>query len=1071
MEEKCRTFSFRKLPLKLNQLVIIAAFLLVNCFSAMAQTGVRVTGVVTSDADGMPLIGVNVVQRGTTNGTVTDFDGKFELTVPVNSQLELSYIGFLNQQLTVTAGKTQYNVVLKEDSQSLDEVVVVGYGVQKKKLVTGATVQVGGEDLQKLSTNSVLNALQSQTPGVSITRTSGMPGEGYKVNIRGAGTIGNSAPLYVIDGVSGGDINNLNPSDIESIDILKDAASASIYGSRGANGVILVTTKQGKAGKMQLSYEGYFGVQNVYKVPALLNAKEYMAIQDETRFNEGNAVYNWGNEIPQYLLDKINNGTWNGTNWLDEFRNKNAMTQNHGINLTGGSEMSKFAMGFSYSDEEGIYGQPVATNNTRYTARINSEHVLYKIRDLDVITIGENVLFTHTSRSGSQAIGNLYWNDIHNMLVANPLLPVYNSEGGWYDQPTKTAEGWNLQGSIGNPIYNYALGSRALNKSRNFGLRASAFVEIQPIKNLRIRSLFAYNRSSGTYRSYDGIRHVSTTTNVTTDQVNQSANAGYDIAWTNTASYSFMIDQQHKFDVMLGQEILKGGMGEELEANGRRSIFPGLFNYAYLDNVKPQGIDEIGIKGKPWGMGRTASFFGRINYDYKETYMATVSLRADGSSKFARGHRWGYFPAVSAGWNVTNEAFMESVRDNWLDYLRLRASWGQNGNSDIESFQYLATIAMDNKNAYYFGESKEQATTGAYADILPNVDVTWETSDMINVGIDARVLRSRLGLTLEWYQKTTKDWLVKAPQLASYGTGAPYINGGDVRNRGIELSLNWNDRVGDFTYGVNLNVSHNKNKVTRIANSEGIIHGPSPILSEGTTEIYRVKVGEPISYFWGYKTDGVFQNQAQIEAYRAAGKGVLDTAQPGDLIFTDTNGDGAISDADKVKIGDPNPDFSGGLSLTFGYKGFDLGITAYGDFGHQIAKSYRSFADSPLENYTTEIFGRWHGEGTSNKLPRLTSGSHTNWQYISDIYIEDADYVRIQNITLGYDFKKLFPKMPLGQARIYIAAENLFTFTGYSGMDPQVGASASDDHKWGKGIDLGYYPVPRTYLVGVNLKF
>ncbi len=333
------------------------------------------------------------------------------------------------------------------------------------------------------------------------------------------------------------------------------------------------------------------------------------------------------------------------------------------------------------------------------------------------------------------------------------------------------------------------------------------------------------------------------------------------------------------------------------------------------------------------------------------------------------------------------------------------------------------------------------------------------------------MLRSRFGVVFDWYRRETKDWLVRAPQLATYGTGAPYINGGDVSNEGFELGLDWNDNIGDFTYSANFNISHVKNKVTRIANGEEIIHGPGHVLSQGTTEMFRAAKGKPIGYFWGYKTEGVFQNQAQIDAYRAAGKGVLDTAQPGDLIFVDTDKNGSITDDDKTMIGNPYPDFTAGLTLNFGYKGFDLSLTAYGNFGHQIAKSYRSFADSPLQNYTTDIFGRWHGEGTSNKLPRLTSGSHTNWQYISDIYIEDADFVKMQNITLGYDFKRLFPKMPLGQARLYITAQNLFTITGYSGLDPEVGNSYADDYSWSNGIDLGFYPSPRTYLIGVNLKF
>jgi TonB-linked SusC/RagA family outer membrane protein len=1030
------------------------------------QQSRRVSGTVV-DQSGEPIIGANVLEKGTTNGVITDIDGNFAINASANATLEISFIGYITESVKVT-GSQPVRVALKEDAQSLEEVVVVGYGVQKKKLITGATVQVGGDNLTKLSTSSALSGLQSQTPGVNITQNSGQPGAGFKVIIRGMGTVGDYAPLYVIDGVSGGDINNLNTSDIESVDVLKDAASAAIYGSRAANGVILVTTKQGKAGKTQVTYDGYYGVQNIYKMPSMLNAKQYMTIQDETIFNERGEVYDWSKQIPQYLLDKINDGSWQGTNWLDAIRNVDAPTQNHGINLTGGNDNSRFSLGFSYAGQEGTLGKPVAADNDRYTARINTEHVILKTRGVDVIKLGENLTYVHSTSNGIST-GNQFGNDVHFAIRATPLLPIYNQEGGYYSQDDKSAEGWNLQGSIGNPIYDMALGDRGLNKSVNYSLNANAYLEIQPIKDLKLRSTFGFNQYAWTYRSYNGIRNVSTTTSITQDQVNQSGGSGHGISWENTLQYVFRLNQEHAFDALVGQSLQMSGWGEQLNANGKNSIFPGSFEHAYLVNTKPSSLDELGIGGSPNGTYRSASFFGRVNYNYKETYLFTGILRADASSNFARSHRWGYFPSLSAGWVLTNESFMESASASGIDFLKLRVSWGQNGNERISAFQYLATIAMDNRNAYYFGESKESPTTGAYADILPNPDVSWEISEQINLGVDARFLNQRLGLAFDLYQKTTKDWLVTAPQLATFGTGAPYINGGDIRNQGIELALNWNDRIGNFSYGVNLNLDFTKNEVTKLANSEGILHGPSNVLSQGTTEMYRAEIGKPIGYFWGYKTEGVFQNQAQIDNYRANGIGVLETAQPGDLIFSDTNKDGGINDSDKVMLGKPHPDWTGGLSFTLGYKGFDFSTTTYGNFGMQLAKSYRAFADSPLQNYTTDIFGRWHGEGTSNKLPRLTSGSHSNWQNISDIYFEDGDFVKISNVTLGYDFKKLLPRLPFGQTRLYVTAQNLYTFTGYSGMDPEVGYGGGNN--WGGGIDLGYYPSARTYLIGVNLKF
>lgn len=1068
MEEKCSTFSLHKLPLRLVHMVIVTAFLLVNSFAAIAQSSMKVKGVVTASADGLPLIGVNVVQKGSpTNGTITDFDGNYTLTVPTNAELDFSYIGYLSQQVKVVAGKTDYNVSMKEDSQSLDEVVVVGYGVQKKKLVTGATVQVSGENLQKLSTSSALGALQSQTPGVKITQSSGMPGEGFKVTVRGLGTVGSSDPLYVIDGVAGGDINNLNPSDIESIDVLKDAASAAIYGARAANGVILVTTKQGKAGKMQLTYDGYWGVQNVYRMPDLLNAAEYMTMMNETNYNIGNAPYDWAKVTPNEYA-AFQNGTWNGTNWMEEIRNKDAQTQNHAINLTGGSEQSTFALGFSYASQDGILGKPVQPNYERYTARINSEHVLLKAKDFDVIKIGENLTYTYKENSGI-GIGNQYWNDIHNMLVASPMMPIYNSDGSYLDKAGKAADQWTLDGNMVNPIADMVY-RRGNNLSKNHALLANAYIDIQPIKNLKLRSSFGYKMSASSYRQYVPAFELSNSSSNAEDDVNQNQSIGFNWTWENTAAYSFTINNQHAFDAVIGQSMEKWGLGEEVKVTNSNSLFPGSFDHAWINNTQGVTVENTKIEGFPWGNGALASFFGRINYNFKETYMASVVMRADGSSNFSRGNRWGYFPSVSAGWVVTNEHFMDSSK-NVLDFFKLRGSWGQNGNASIDNFQYLATVAFDNKNAYFFGNDKKTQYTGGYADILPNPDISWETSEQLDFGFDARLLNSRLGINFDWYKKTTKDWLVLAPTLASYGTGAPYINGGDVQNSGIEVILTWNDNIGDFTYGINLNMAHNKNEVTRIANNEGIIHGPENVLSQGTKEMYRAEVGFPIGYFWGYKTNGIFQNADQVEGTQAK----IEGAQPGDVIFADTNGDGAITDADKVMIGNPHPDVTMGLSLNFGYKGFDLSMTATGAFGQQIAKSYRSFADSPLQNYTTAIFDRWHGEGTSNKLPRLTAGSHSNWQTISDIYIEDGDYVKMQNITLGYDFKKLFPKMPLGQARLYVTAQNLFTITGYSGMDPEIGYSPDGTNtkkdSWVSGIDLGFYPSPRTYLIGVNLKF
>lgn len=1024
----------------------------------------RISGKVVGD-DGKPIAGASVTVKGTNLGTTTNEQGDFELEgVNSNATIVVTYLGYLRSETSLN-GRTTVRISLKEEMSDLDEVIVIGYGTQKKKLNTGATVQVKVEDIEKLSTPNVLEAMQSQSPGVQITQSSGMPGENYKVTIRGLGTIHNSNPLYVIDGVPGGDINNLNPADIESIDVLKDAASAAIYGSRAANGIILVTTKQGKAGKMSVYLDSYLGMQQAQKLPSLLTAKEYMIIQDERRFNEGSTPYNWESIIPKQY-QQIQDGTWNGTNWIKEAYNENATLFNTAVSLLGGTDASKFSFGYSNSHREGIFGKPVQPDYKRNNVRLNSDHVILKNEAFDIIKFGENITYTFNKKTGL-GIGNIFWNDIHNLLVGNPLLPLYNAEGEYYDQPSKVADKWGLDGAIANPIAEMVY-RRGQNLSNSHALNINAYLEVQPIKNLKWRSSFGYKMNSYNYRQYTPAYQLSTTLVNADDDISQNQGMGYSWVVENTVNYRYATNGGHDFDFLIGQSLEKSGMGSDLSATHTNSSFPNSWEHAWISNA--QGYDGYipAVSGMGWGQGSLASFFARAIYNYKEKYMASVSLRADGSSNFATGERWGYYPSVSVGWLLSSEDFMEASSE-WLDFFKLRASWGQNGNQSIPNFNYLSTVAIDNRNGYYFGNNKNTLIKGAYPDILSNPIVTWETSDQLNIGFDARFAQDRLAVVFDWYNKKTIDWLVQAPIPKIFGTGAPYVNGGEVQNKGVELGLNWSDKKQDFRYSVGINGAYNKNKVLKIENDEGIIHGENHVLSQGTTEMYRAQVDFPIGYFYGYRTNGVFQTQEQINELRANGVGVLPTAQPGDLYFVDTNQDGSITDADKVMIGNPHPDFTAGMNISLGYKGFDFAATAFGAFGQQVAKSYRSFADSPLQNYTTEIFGRWHGEGTSNKIPRLTSGSHTNNQYVSDLYIEDADFLKLQNITIGYDFAKLFPKLPFSQTRLYFTVQNLYTFTGYSGMDPEVGYG--DTAPWVSGIDLGFYPQPRTYMFGVNLKF
>ena len=1049
------------------------AFALTDTYESMQQAKV-VKGTVV-DNYGMPVIGANILEKGTLNGVITDIDGNFSISVAENSILQISYIGYVSQEINVTNNQSTLQITLKEDTETLEEVVVVGYGVQKKKLVTGATVQVKGDNIQKLNTTNALGALQSQTPGVNIVASSGQPGEGYKVNIRGAGTNGSTTPLYIIDGVEG-DINSINPADIESVDVLKDAASAAIYGARAANGVILVTTKQGKAGKIQVSYDGYVGWQNVYRMPELLNAKDYMNVMDKVSVAGGGQPYNWTDYMSQEQYDAYMNGSDSGTNWMEAIKNKNAITTSHSVNLAGGTDVSKFSTGISYTKQEGTLGKPAASDYSRFTVRLNSEHVLWREDDQDIITFGENLYYNHNQRSGIST-GNQYSNNISEMLRANPLIPVYNENGDYYGYDDLKNAGWfGYSAYSTNPIAKMMYNDQGNNISKNYALNMVGYIKVQPVKGLTYRGQASYKQSSYASRRYFPVYKLNDVSDQrTVDEVQQGMGTGWNWAVENTLNYVFDV-KEHHFDVLLGQSFQKSGfgMGEDMSASSTSTLF-GDWNMAYLSNSTASLPKDA--SGAPWGDNALSSFFGRVNYDWKETYMASFIIRTDGSSNFARGHRWGTFPSASLGWVMTNEKWLEKSQ-NWLDFLKIRASWGQNGNCNISNFQYVSAIAFDKYGRYPFGNNKDGSVQGGYAVNLPNEDVTWETSEQWDFGVDARFLNSRLSMTFDYYIKNTKDLLIQAPILDSYGLNAPYINGGDVQNKGFEIGLGWNDQRGDFKYGVNLNLAHNKNEVTKINNLNGYIEGSRNIISNNTAPVYRMEEGHPIGYFYGFKTEGVMQNQKDVQDYldRNCGGKAENSLQstgikPGDLMFVDVNGDGTITDADKTEIGNPHPDFTGGLSFNCSYKGWDFALTTYGAFGQQVVRSWRKFTDNPWDNYSSEVLTYWTGEGTSNKYPRLEAGTSVNFNQISDIYVEDADYFRLQNITLGYDLKNVWKKCPLQQLRVYVTAQNLFTITGYKGMDPEIGANAGVSDSWASGIDVGYYPAPRTYMVGVNVKF
>ncbi len=1094
--------KFRKTALMMGALAVLGVGYSSNAYAAgsvqnVQQATKKITGTVV-DAMG-PVIGASVVEKGSSNGTVTDLDGNFSLNVKPGATIVVSYIGFKTQEIAV-GNQSNFNITLQDDNAQLEEVVVVGYGVQKKKLVTGATVQVKGEDIAKLNTTNALTAMQASSPGVNIAQSSSQPGKGFKVNIRGVGTIGNSSPLLIIDGINAGTaddgLNGLNPNDIESIDVLKDAASAAIYGARAANGVILVTTKQGKAGKIQLQYDGYVGWSNAYKVPGLVNAQQYMQLVNETNFNTYGTMTDWSTLIPTDILTKVNNG-WGGTDWFKQYENKNALQFSHAVSLTGGSDRSKFSMSLNYSSNEGIMGGDNASTYKRYGGRINSEHVLLKSKDLlgdehEIITIGENLSYWY-HRSHDLAEGNGYWNIMQAAYVASPLVEPYDAEGN-LNSYSSNGKGYSDM-IYTNPLNHFLNGGfNSINKNRDFGVGGTFYWIIEPIKNLKYRGQFNTGYSASNSRNISLPFSASSTQASDGYNMSMSQNQSSSFTLENTISYILPKLGKHTIDVLVGQSFERSNwstgmnMSFSVPQDYVNSLVLKGWDYNIPANYSSDYLSGHGGYDNPT-QGSIASFFGRLNWNYDEKYMLTAIIRADGSSNFREGKRWGYFPSVSAGWVITNEKFMEKTA-SWLDFLKIRASWGQNGNCQIGNFYYLSNIGFSpTKYADYgykfnsdvdYTVNRNQYTTGAYAKNAPNPDVTWETSEQTNIGLDARFLSGRLGLNFDWYVKKTKDWLVQAPMNEVLGYEEPaMINGGDIKNTGVEVALSWRDKIGsDFNYHANVNFATNKNKVTRLAAAGGKIGTDSKYASslfQNSSYVSLVEEGHPVGYFYGMSYSGIWQNQAQIDAARTAGKAVLDNAVPGDPIWDDFDGDGTINyDNDRHEIGNPHPDVTLGITLGFEWKGLDFGVTGFGAFGQQIMQCYRTaLLANQYNTYTVDAFDRWHGEGTSNTKPRLTVGQIAD-QWVSTRYMQDADYFKIQNITLGYDFTKLWKSSPFQQLRLYVQAQNLYTFTGYTGVDPECssdGGKSADNMNFIRGIDVGLYPSARTFIVGASIKF
>ncbi|WP_276379604.1 TonB-dependent receptor [Flavobacterium sp. H4147] len=1001
---------------------------------AQAQSQ-SVSGTVTSAVDGMGVPGATVAVEGSKNGAATDFDGNYKIEAKTGDVLVFTFIGFKTQKVTVGTQKT-INVTLQEETAELKEIVVIGYGTQKKKVNTAATSLVSGKDIQQVASLDVVNALQGQASGVSVTSSSGQPGANMVVNIRGAGTAGNSDPLYVVDGVVvDNGIGYLDPSIIERVDVLKDASAASIYGARAANGVILVTTKKGKDGKMNVSFNSYTGFQQVAKKLDLMNTQEYTTIMNEARVNSG--------YTPLYTKAQI--AAFPNHDWQDDLFNEGAIKQNHSLLISGGDKKSTIATGLSYYGQEGMIGG--VANQSQYdrvTFSVNSTSEVIE----NHLKIGENFTFANTKSSGIADDG-IYSNGIRSFLNAAPIDAAYDANGDFAHSVISA----DISNPVGSLYYNN------FNQTKNNRYVGNIFAELKFLKDFTYRTSFGVDMTDSNYRSFRPVYSLSSNDNNTVSSVTQSATKSMGWIFENTLQYKVTIANSHNIDVLVGTSAKKN-TADYMEGQGRNLIFDD-FKHAYLDNAKDPTSNVVKGNRRDYAI---QSYFGRLLYDYNNKYLFSATIRRDGSSEFGPDNKYAIFPSFSAGWNLDKEAFF--TENKVLNTFKLRASWGQNGNDQFaRRFAYMSTVNSTDKT-YHFGTGDETLLVGSSPDQLANRDLKWETSEQLDLGFDA-TLFTNFTLTFDYYDKKTKDWLVLASIPAYAGATAPYINGGDVSNKGFEIGLGYRTHFGkDWNFGINANLSRNQNKVLRIANNEGIIHGESNVLFQGLDEMNRVEVGKPMGYFYGLKTDGIFQNAAEVAA------GVQPNAQPGDVRFVDLNGDGKIDANDKTQVGNPNPDINYGVNLELSYKAFDLSINTYGIAGGQNVFGIHDYTRAYTNN-TTDVLNRWTSEGTSNRIPRVTYGTDANGNYtkFSDLYIQNSDFFRIKNATIGCDLTKLTNKLSFfTKFRLYVAGNNIYTFTKYKGMDPEIGFG-NVNQSWAKGIDVGYYPQPRTYMMGLNVNF
>lgn len=996
-----------KMPIsRLRMMVCLIEMLLPMCMFAQQIT---VQGIV-KDQTGETVIGASVMEKGTTNGTITGIDGDFSLNMSPNGTLVVSFVGYKTQEVQVK-GQKQLQVVLSEDAEMLDEVVVIGYGTMKKSDLTGAVSSIGNKDIKDSPVSNLGQAIQGKISGVQIV-DAGKPGDNVSIKIRGLGSINNCDPLVVIDGVPTDlGLSSLNMADVERLDVLKDASATAIYGSRGANGVVMITTKRGTEGKGILAVSANYSFQNATNVPSLLNAAQYAELSNDMMVNSGrNPNPEWAN--PSEL------GA--GTDWMDELLRTGVM-QNYTVSYSGGNEKSHYYVSGGFLDQSGIVK---SVNYRRFTFQSNSDAQVLKW-----LKFSNNITFSaDTKKSGSYNIGDA--------LKALPIYPVKNEDGSW-SGPDGNSEWY---GSTRNPI-----GPTELNKSQTDGYNflANLTAELTFTKWLKFKSTFGYDAKFWFIDNFTPKYNWKPTPTEETSRY-KSDNKSFTYLWDNYFLFDHTFAEKHRVGLM-------AGMSAQWNTNDYLNAQKNVFMF---DNVHEMDNGEkmyaIGGNETEWAL---LSYMARVNYSYEDRYLLTATIRRDGSSRFGKKHRWGTFPSVSVAWRASQEKWFP--KNDYINDLKVRAGYGVTGSqASVGNYSYLASY---NTSVYPFGISSGNQTA-LVSSTLANPYIHWEEVAQTNIGFDASLFNSRVMFSFDAYLKETRDMLVKASIPITSGfedTTTTYTNAGKVRNQGIEMSLHTINLTGELGWETNVTATYNKNKIKDL-NSDV----PYYINQINNSYVTMLAKDYPINVFYGYVTDGIFQNQSEVNTHA-----VQPGAEPGDIRFRDLNNDGVINDSDRTVIGNPNPSWLFSMNNSLSYKGFELSVFLQGIAGNKIynANNIDNTGMAAAYNQTTDVLKRWQGEGTSNSMPRAVFGDPNQNTRVSDRFVENGSYLRLKNITLSYTFpKQWLQKAQIENARLSLSCENVATITGYSGFDPEVGIN---------GIDQNRYPISRTFSLGLNFNF